>query len=458
MTNKNKPSFCRFLITLIGMFLMTGILNLMSSSAVLAASYSLEITGDGVIAPATYTLDQLKEMKQHRCVYSCINTWPTKKWYVGEGVKLLDLLNQAGMTEEAKLIRFTSADGYTVSMTAKELFEDKRYRFPNFKSGSDGDGHIPGDPSGKVEVEPIIALISVEGSDNPSYMNDLNSLLLMLGQRTVTEQTGNLFVKYLNKIEVLTSEPEKWDAPQANPASGIVPAGTMITLSNNNMDDDKIYYTTDGSTPTMDSPIYNWIASRWWSSRSDVLGTINRPIGPIIENTTIKAITIGPGKLDSDVVTFNYRIEGTHSNVGTDPAGDTDGAEGIDNSSLTIKLTIGSQEASINGRVHILDAAPYIKADTGRTLIPIRFASEALGAGVSWDPLTRQVTITNNGKEVILTIGSKEVYVNGKKQTIDCAPETHPSSRTFVPLRFVSEALEAEVVYDPTNGQILITR
>ena len=84
----------------------------------------------------------------------------------------------------------------------------------------------------------------------------------MLGQRTVTEQTGNLFVKYLNKIEVLTTPPEKWDAPQANPPSGTVPPGTMVALSNANNDDDKIYYTTDGSTPTMDSPMYNWIASR----------------------------------------------------------------------------------------------------------------------------------------------------------------------------------------------------
>jgi hypothetical protein len=456
MTNKNKPSVCRFLITLIGMFLLAGVLNLMSSSAVLAASDSLEVTGDGVLNPTTYTLDQLKEMKQHRCVYSCINTWPTKKWYVGEGVKLRDLLNDAGMTEEAKLIRFTSADGYTVSMTAKELFEDKRYRFPNFKSGSDGDGHIPGDPSGSVEVEAIVALISVEGSDNPSYMNDLNSLLLMLGQRTVTEQTGNLFVKYLSKIEVLTAEPEKWDAPQANPPGGTVPKGTMITLSTKNMDDDKIYYTTDCSTPTMDSPIYNWIASRWWSARADVLGTINRPIGPITEDTTIKAITIGPGKLDSDVVTFHYQVEDTDTDTGTEPAGDADKDEGIDNSSLVIKLTIGSQEAAINGRVKILDAAPYIKADTGRTLIPVRFVSEALGADVAWDPVTKKVTINDREHQIILTVGSKEVYVNGDKQTIDCAPETHPSGRTFVPLRFVSEALKAEVVYN--SGQILITR
>lgn len=458
MTTKNKPSVCHFLITLIGVFLLAGILNLMSSTVVLAASDSLEITGDGVMNPATYTLEQLKEMEQHQCVYSCINTWPTKKWCVGEGVKLKDLLNQAEMTDEARMIRFTSADGYTVSMTVKELFEDKRYRFPNFKSGRDGDGHVPGDPAGKVEVESIVALISVEGSDDLNYMNGLSSLLLMLGQRTVTEQTGNLFVKYLNKIEVLTTEPEKWDTPQANPGSGTVPAGAMITLNNKHSDDDKIYYTTDGSIPNMNNPMYNWIASRWWSARADVLGTINHPIGPIDEATTIKAITIGPGKLDSDVVTFNYQVEGKDSHEGINPAGDDDRAEVIDNSSLVIELTIGSQEANINGRDHTLDAAPYINAGTGRTLIPVRFVSEALGAGVAWEPVTRQVTINDKEQQIILTVGSKEVYVNGDKQAIDCAPETHPSGRTFVPLRFISEALAAEVVYESSNGQILITR
>ena len=50
------------------------------------------------------------------------------------------------------------------------------------------------------------------------------------------------------------------------------------------------------------------------------------------------------------------------------------------------------------------------------------------------------------------------VQVNGEKQIIDCTPEIMPPGRTFVPLRFVSETLEAEVIYNPDNGQILITR
>ena len=74
------------------------------------------------------------------------------------------------------------------------------------------------------------------------------------------------------------------------------------------MDDDKIYYTTDGISPTIDSLMYNPIASRWQSSRADIFDTINHPI-EITRDTTIKAITIGPGKMDSDVVTFSYKLK-----------------------------------------------------------------------------------------------------------------------------------------------------
>ncbi len=466
----------RSMMIVLGMLMLVSMFYMPLPAVVHAATDSLEITGDGVTDPLTLTLTQLEEMEQYQYTYSCINTWPTKKWYVGKGVKLSDLLARAGMTDEARLLKFTAVDGYTVTLTVKELLKDKRYRFPNFKSGGgDGDGHTPGDPSGQVEVVTIIGLVSVEGSDNPQYMNDLNTLLLMLGQRAVTEQTGNLFVKYLNKIEVLTDEPEKWDAPQANPDSSTVPAGTMVTLSNLHNDDDKIYYTTDGSEPTRNSPMYNWIAKRWWSSRADVLGTINHPIGPIEKDTIIKAVTIGPGKADSDVVTFKYQVSGAEPDNGTSTSTVTPGPEesetteehGTDEmkgevpgkpSQKIIKLAIDRMEADIDGNTCALEAAPYLNTEVGRVLVPVRFVSEALGAGVNWNPEKGQITVTDEGKEILLTLGSGNVQINGIPQAVDCVPVTLPPGRTFIPLRFVSETLGAKVGYKAETGEITITR
>ena len=61
----------------------------------------LTITGDGVSTEKKYTLKQLQDKKQYQQVYSAINTWPSKKWYVGKGVKLKDLLD-GGRNEEQR--------------------------------------------------------------------------------------------------------------------------------------------------------------------------------------------------------------------------------------------------------------------------------------------------------------------------------------------------------------------
>jgi hypothetical protein len=269
----------------------------------------LTIRGDGVTGIKEYTQSQLEAMDQYQYVYSCINTWPTKKWYVGKGVLLNELLDSAGMKGNARQVKFIASDGYYMTLTVDELLYDKRYRFPNFKSGgSDADGHIPGSSSGAQEVGTILALVSAEGTDNPSYMNDMNALLLMLGQRAVTEQTGPLFVKNINEIEVLTYAPGKWDEPTAEPAGGLVKAGTKVVLHGPGDDIDKVYYTTDGSLPDLNSPMYNWIARRWWAARgAKTVAEVNRPV-EINEDTIIKAVTIGPGKMDSDIVEFIYTV------------------------------------------------------------------------------------------------------------------------------------------------------
>ncbi len=272
------------------------------------AAGTIEISGEGVANPLTLSMSQIEAMQQYEHIYSVINTWPTKRWYMARGVKLRELLDQAGIKEDATLVKFISSDGYEVTLTVKELLQDKRYYFPGLKDNHPTDGSIPGSPRDAEEVEPILALVSAEGSDDPSAMNDRDALLLVLGQRAVTEQTNHLFLKYISRIEVFTTTPEKWESPKANIPSGtVLPVGTQIELSNKNNNEDKIYYTTDGSTPTINSPMFNWSSSRWWDQHGDVKG-VNKPI-EVKEDTIIKMITIGPGKLDSEVVTFKFTAD-----------------------------------------------------------------------------------------------------------------------------------------------------
>ena len=305
-----KPLYRFVTITLVLTLLAFTIDLVMPGLAWAEPVESLEIVGEGVANPLTLTRAELEGMEQYEHVYSAINTWPTKRWYMARGLKLSELLARAGIKEEATLVRFVSSDGYDVTLTVKEVLKDKRYYFPGLKENHPSDGSIPGSSEGAQEVESILALVSAEGSNDPVAMNDRDALLLVMGQRAVTEQTNNLFLKYVSKIEVLTTKPEKWDSPKANIPSGMeVPVGTEIELSNKHNNEDKIYYTTDGSTPTVNSPMFNWSASRWWDQRNDVK-TINKGI-KVKENTVIKMITIGPGKEDSEVVTFTFTADMT---------------------------------------------------------------------------------------------------------------------------------------------------
>ncbi len=269
---------------------------------------NLEITGEGIANPLILSISQLEAIPQYEHIYSTINTWPTKRWYMAQGVSLRDLLTQAGIKDNATLVKFISRDGYDVTMTVKELLEDERYYYPGLKDNDPNDGSVPGSSTGAEEVEPILALYSAEGVADAEAMNDRDALLLVVGQRAVTEQTNQLFLKYVSKIEVLATAPETWDSPRANIPSGtVLPVGAEVELSNKNNNEDKIYYTTDGSTPTIDSPMFNWSASRWWEQRGDVKG-VNKAI-EVKEDTIIKMITIGPGKLDSEVVTFKFTAD-----------------------------------------------------------------------------------------------------------------------------------------------------
>ncbi|KJS12800.1 MAG: hypothetical protein VR67_06245 [Peptococcaceae bacterium BRH_c8a] len=123
-----------------------------------------------------------------------------------------------------------------------------------------------------------------------------------------------------------------------------------------------------------------------------------------------------------------------------------------------IKLTIGQQEAAVDDRPYTLDAAPFLDTQTYRTLVPLRFVSETLGAKVDWLAETGQVNIVDDGGEIILTTGSRDVLVNGQKTSIDCVPVVLPPGRTFVPLRFVSETLGATVDYVNATKEIIIKR
>jgi uncharacterized secreted protein with C-terminal beta-propeller domain len=98
------------------------------------------------------------------------------------------------------------------------------------------------------------------------------------------------------------------------------------------------------------------------------------------------------------------------------------------------------------------DVSPFVK--NGRTLVPVRFITEALGAKVDWESKTRKVIVEHKNNRLELIIDSKNMFYNGKEESLEVASEIR-NGRTFVPLRKLAEALGKKVFYD--RGLIIIS-
>lgn len=117
---------------------------------------------------------------------------------------------------------------------------------------------------------------------------------------------------------------------------------------------------------------------------------------------------------------------------------------------VSISFTVGSKELDINDKKVEVEIAPYIVGE-GTTLVPLRVISEAFGAKVVWDGETQTVIIVDSDTEIVLQIGNKTAFVNGEAVEMEEAPELLGSGVTTVPLRFVSETFKAEVNWDESQ-------
>jgi tetratricopeptide (TPR) repeat protein len=107
----------------------------------------------------------------------------------------------------------------------------------------------------------------------------------------------------------------------------------------------------------------------------------------------------------------------------------------------------------VNGEQVIFDVLPVMQSN--RTLVPFRAISQSLKAEVKWNQAEQSVTVSKNGVEVKLVIGSKIALVNGKEVTLDTAAQLI-KGYTYIPLRFLSESFNAEVQWEPETQSVIV--
>lgn len=104
-----------------------------------------------------------------------------------------------------------------------------------------------------------------------------------------------------------------------------------------------------------------------------------------------------------------------------------------------------------NGKRIFFDAPPVV--ENGTTLVPFRAIFEKVGAEVAFDSATQKVTAKRGNLTIEMTIDSSTASVNGQSVSLAVPPKV-VSRRTLVPLRFVGEALGAKVNWDPVRQRI----
>ena len=107
-----------------------------------------------------------------------------------------------------------------------------------------------------------------------------------------------------------------------------------------------------------------------------------------------------------------------------------------------------------------IDVAPFIV--TGSTMIPLRGLLEEMGAEVGWNGQNKTVTVNNGTNVITLQIWNYTVSVTNTKYGDVVYSLLNPpiisDSRTFIPVRFVSEQLGYKVSWDGETQTVTITK
>ncbi|MCQ6562869.1 copper amine oxidase N-terminal domain-containing protein [Paenibacillus mendelii] len=121
----------------------------------------------------------------------------------------------------------------------------------------------------------------------------------------------------------------------------------------------------------------------------------------------------------------------------------------------TNALSASGIKVTLNGSEFQQKTSPFIENDT--VYLPVRDIGELLGTIVFWNSSAKMVTMTYPELIVKLNNGSTIETVNGKEMKLS-APMRIVNERIYIPLRFFSEAIGADVKWNGSAQTVSITK
>lgn len=120
----------------------------------------------------------------------------------------------------------------------------------------------------------------------------------------------------------------------------------------------------------------------------------------------------------------------------------------------TVTFTINKNSYTVGAKSFAMDVSPLILSD--RTLVPVRYLANALGANTTWNAATRQVTIGNGSTTVNFVIGSTSLAIDGSNSQMDVAPVII-NGRTFLPARYLAQAMGYDISWNAATQTVSIS-
>lgn len=214
-------------------------------------------------------------------------------------------------------------------------------------------------------------------------------------------------------------------------------------------------------------------------SKNNIDGSVDASLniktsaGDIISSSLIQTFTYQADKADSKIVLkasasntssgstmLDFELKGTSSQL-VDP--DLNISIPVLTAENSMNMTTLIEQADNQDKIIIFlddklirsEVAPFIQ--DSRTLIPVRAVSEALGCEVQWIQASKEVLITRGSDVISMFIGENVYTVNGVKKQIDTKPIIK-DNYTFIPVRFLTEALNCNVKWQEPNMVFITTK
>lgn len=122
-------------------------------------------------------------------------------------------------------------------------------------------------------------------------------------------------------------------------------------------------------------------------------------------------------------------------------------------SAVAMPAAAADIQINVNGQALPTDVPPTVL--NNRVLLPLRACAEALDATVNYDAATGKIDVYHAGDKVELALNSRIAAINGAQNELDVEPQVM-NSRTLIPLRFLGEALNAQVNWDAATASVNI--